>query len=163
MDSSRTRDQTHVPCIATWILIHSVIGSPGYRLPMLVIIFFLHIDCVILLPIDFSCCCCLNNVIAAATAKSRQLCPTPCNPIGGSPPGSSVLGILQAGILEWAAISFSNASKWKVKVKSLSHVWLFTTPWTVAHQAPPSMGFPRQEYQSGLPLPSPSCWHRLVV
>ena len=55
--------------------------------------------------------------------------------------------------MEWVAISFSNAWKWKVKAKSLSHVWLFATPWITAHQAPPSMGFSRQEYWSGLPLP----------
>ena len=90
----------------------------------------------------------------AAAAKSLQLCPTLCDPIDGSPPGSSVPGILQARTLEWVAISFSNAWKWKVKVKSLSRVQLFTTPWTVAYQAPPSMGFSRQEYWSGLPLPS---------
>ena len=77
-----------------------------------------------------------------------------CDPIDGSPPGSSVPGILQARILEWVAISFSNAWKWKVKVKSLSHIRLLVTPWTVAYQAPPSMGFSRQEYWSGLPLPS---------
>ena len=78
-----------------------------------------------------------------------------CNPIDGSPPGSPVSGILQARTLEWVAISFSNAWKWKVKVKSLSHVRLFATPWTAAHQAPLSMGFSRPEYWSGLPLPSP--------
>ena len=77
-----------------------------------------------------------------------------CNPIDGSPPGFPVPGILQARTLEWAAISFSSAWKWKVKVKSLSHVWLLTTPWTAAHQAPPSMGFSRQEHRSGLPLPN---------
>ena len=92
---------------------------------------------------------------AAAAAKSHQSCPTLCDPIDGSPPGSSVPGILQARTLEWAAISFSDAWKWKVKVKSLSHVRLLATPWTVAYQAPPSMGFPRQEYWSGVPLPSP--------
>ena len=91
----------------------------------------------------------------AAAAKSHQSCPTLCDPMDGSPPGSPVPGILQARTLEWVAISFSNAWKWTVKVKSLSRVWLFETPWTVAHQAPPSMGFPRQEYWSGLPLPSP--------
>ena len=94
----------------------------------------------------------LSSVTAAA--KSLQSCPTLCDSIDGSPPGSSVPGILQARILEWVAISFSNAWKWKVKVKSLSHVRLFTTPWTVAYQAPPSVGFSRQEYWSGLPLPS---------
>ena len=75
-------------------------------------------------------------------------------PIDGSPPGS-VPGILQARTLEWVAISFSNAWKWKVKVKSLSRVRLLVTPWTAAFQAPPSMGFSRQEYWSGMPLPSP--------
>ena len=78
-----------------------------------------------------------------------------CDPTDGSPPGSPVPGILQAGTPEWAAISFSNAWKWKVKVKSLSRVRLPATPWTTAHQAPPSMGFSRQEYWSGAPLPSP--------
>ena len=91
---------------------------------------------------------------AAAAAKSLQSCPTLCDPIDGSPPGSPVPGILQARILEWVAFSFSNAWKWKVKVKSLSRVWLLATPWSAAHQAPPSMGFSRQEYWSGVPLPS---------
>ena len=89
---------------------------------------------------------------AAAAANSIQLCPTLCDPIDGCPPGSPVPGILQARTLEWVAISFSNAWKWKVKVKSLSRVRLLVTPWTVAYQAPPSMGFPRQEYWSGVPL-----------
>ena len=92
---------------------------------------------------------------AAAAAKSLQSCATLGDPVDGSPPGSSIPGILQAGILERVAISFSNAWKWKVKVKSLSRVWLLGTPWTAAYQAPPSMGFSRQEYWSGLPLPSP--------
>ena len=95
---------------------------------------------------------------AAAAAKSLQSRPTLCDPIDGSPPGSPVPGILKTRTLGWVAISFSNAWKWKVKVKSLSRVWLLATPWTVAYQAPPSMGFPRQEYWSGLPLPSP-CVH----
>ena len=89
------------------------------------------------------------------TAKSLQSCPTLCNPIDGSPPGSPVPGILQARTLEWVAISFSNAWKWKVKVKSLSLVRPSATPWTAAFQAPPSMGFSRQEYWSAVPLPSP--------
>ena len=93
--------------------------------------------------------------VAAASAKSLQLCPTLCNPIDGSPPGSSIPGILQARTLEWVAISFSNAWKWKVKVKSLSRAQLLATPWTVAHQAPLSIGFSRQENWSGVPLPSP--------
>ena len=87
----------------------------------------------------------------AAAAKSLQSCPTLCDPIDGSPPGSTIPGILQARTLEWVAISFSNAWKWKVKVKSLSRVRLVATPWTVAHQAPPSMGFSRQESWSGVP------------
>ena len=83
--------------------------------------------------------------------KSLQSCPTLCDAIDSSPPGSPTPGILQARILEWAAISFSNAWKWKVKVKSLSRVQLLATPWTAAYQAPPSMGFSRQEYWSGVP------------
>ena len=91
----------------------------------------------------------------AAAAKLLQSCLTLCDPTDGSSPGSPVPGILQARILEWVAISFSNAWKWKVKVKSLSRVRLLATPWTAAHQAPPSMGFSRQVYWSGVPLPSP--------
>ena len=102
---------------------------------------------------------------AAAAAKSLQSCPTLCDPIDGSPWGSPIPGILQARTLEWVAISFSNALKWKVKVKSLSRVWLLVTPWTVAHQAPPSMGFSRQACWSGVPLPSPClrCRVRLFI
>ena len=95
------------------------------------------------------------NLAAAAAAKSLQSCPTRCDPIDGSPPGCPVPGILQVRTLEWVAISFSNSWKWKVKVKSLSCVQLLVTPWTAAHQAPPSMGFSRQEYWSGVPSPSP--------
>ena len=84
-----------------------------------------------------------------------QSYPTLRDPMDCSPPGSSVHGILQARIVEWVAISFSNAWKWKVKVKSLSHVRPSAIPWTAAYQAPPSMGFSRQEYWSGVPLPSP--------
>ena len=91
---------------------------------------------------------------AAAAAKSLQSCPTLCHPTDGSPPGSPVPGILQARTLEWVAISFFNVWKWKVKVKSLSRARLLVTPWTAAHQAPPSMGFSRQEYWSGVPSPS---------
>ena len=94
-------------------------------------------------------------------AKLLQLCPTLCDPIDGSPPGSAVPGILQARALEWVAISFSSSWKWKVKVKSLGRVWLFVTPWTVAYQAPPSMGFSRQGYWNGVPFPSPIvCWRK---
>ena len=88
---------------------------------------------------------------AAAAAKSLQSCPTLCNPIEGSPPDSPVPGILQARTLEWVAISFSNAWKWKVKVKSLSRVRLLATPRTAAR-------FSRQEYWSGVPLPSLKIW-----
>ena len=88
-------------------------------------------------------------------AKLLQSCPTLCDPMDCSLPGFSVHGILQARTLEWVAISFSNAWKWKVKVKSLSRVWLLATPWTAAYQAPPSMGFSGQQYWSGVPLPSP--------
>ena len=95
-----------------------------------------------------------HTYAAAAAAKSLQSCLTLCDPIDGSPPGSPVPGILQARILEWVAISFSNAWKWKVQVKSLGRAWLLATPWTAAYQAPP-MGFSRQEYWSGVPLPSP--------
>ena len=90
--------------------------------------------------------------LAAAAAKSLQTCPTLCDLIDGSPPGSPVPGILQARTLEWVATSFSSAWKWKVKVKSLSRVRLLATPWTAAYQAPLSMGFSRQEYWSGVPL-----------
>ena len=103
-----------------------------------------------------------SNLAAAAAAfglrcyaKSLQLCPTLCDPMDGSPPGSPIPGILQARIVEWVAISFSNAWKWKVKVESLSREGLFQTPWTAAYQASPSMGFSRQEYWSRVPLPSP--------
>ena len=94
-------------------------------------------------------------ITAVAATKLLQSCPTLCDPIDGSPPGSPIPGILQARTLEWVAISFSNAWKWKVKIKSLSRVRLLATPRTVAYQAPPSMGFSRQEYWSGLTLPSP--------
>ena len=86
---------------------------------------------------------------SAAAAKSLPSCPTLCDPIDGSPPGSPIPGILQARTLEWVAIPFSNAWKWKVKVKLLSHVQLLATSWTAAHQAPLPMGFSRQEYWSG--------------
>ena len=96
----------------------------------------------------------MDPAAAAAAAKLLQLCPTLCDPIDSSRPGSAVPGILQARTLEWVAIFFSNAWKWKVKVKSLSGVQLLATPWTAAYQAPLSMGFSRQEYWSGAPLPS---------
>ena len=102
----------------------------------------------------------LKNVLKIQVSVA-QSCLTLCNPIDDSPLGSSVPGILQARTLEWVAISFSSAWKWKVKVKSLSCAWLLATPWTAAYQAPPSMGFSRQVYWSGLPLPSP--WYIYLV
>ena len=90
---------------------------------------------------------------AAVAAKSFQSCPTLWDPIDTSPPGSPIPGILQARTLEWVAIFFSNAWKWKIKVKSLSHDRLLATPWTAAYQAPLPMGFSRQENWSGVPLP----------
>ena len=99
---------------------------------------------------------CPGTEMYAAAAKSLQSCPTLCDPIDGSPPGSPIPGILQARTLEWVAISFSNEWKWKVKVILLSCVQLLVTPWTTAHQAPPSMGFSRQESWSGASLPSPA-------
>ena len=89
-------------------------------------------------------------------SEATQSCRTLPDPMDCSLPGSSIPGILQARTLEWVAISFSNAWKWKVKVKSLSCVRLFATPWTAAYQVPPSMGVSRQEYWSEVPLPSPT-------
>ena len=97
----------------------------------------------------------LLNLFMLLLLLSHVSCVRLCDPIDSSPTGSSVPGILKTRILEWLAISFSSAWKWKVKVKSLSHVQLLATPWTVAYQAPPSMGFSRQEYWSGVPLPTP--------
>ena len=95
-----------------------------------------------------------NFAAAAAAAKSRQSCPTLCNPIDGIPPGFPVPGILQARTLEWVAFSFSNAWKWKVKYEVAQSCPTLATTWTAAYQAPPSMGFSRQKYWSGVPLPS---------
>ena len=115
--------------------------------------------CFLKSPLICSCWwfCHFLPTAAAAAAKSLQSCSTLCDPIDVSPPGSAVPGILQARIMEWVAISFSSAWKWKVKVKLLSRVQLFANPWTAALQAPPSMGFSRQEYRSGVPFPSPIC------
>ena len=128
-----SRASTHQYSIKIWFLYH--FNSVGWNF--------------ILYPFF-----CASHGTAAAAAKLLQSCPTLCDPIDGSPPGSPVLGILQARTLEWVAISFSNAWKWKVKVKSLSHVRLLVTPWTAAYKAPLSMGFSRQEYWSGVPSPS---------
>ena len=94
-------------------------------------------------------------------AKSLQSCPTLCDPIDGSPPGSLVPGVLQARTLEWVAISFSNAWKWKVKVKPLSRAWLFATSWTAAHQAPLSVGFSRLEYWSVRDTKDTQLWNKI--
>ena len=95
------------------------------------------------------------SIFSLYTTKSLQSCLTLCDPIDGSPPGSTLRGILQARTLDWVAISFSNAWKGKVKMKPLSRVRPSATPWTAAYQAPLSIGFFRQEYWSGMPLPSP--------
>ena len=121
-------------CLSHWVL------SPAVSLQ------YFPVDCSV--PFNFL------RLKFIHAAKLLQSCPTLCDPIDGSPAGSPIPGILQARTLEWVAISFSNAWKWKVNVKSLSHVRLFATPWTAAYQAPPSsMGFSRQDYWSGLPLP----------
>ena len=112
---------------------------------------------------------------AATAAKSLQSCPTLWDSMDCSLPGFSIHGILQARTLKWVAISFSNAWRWKVKVKSLSHVWLLATPWTAAYHAPPSMGFSGQQYWSGCHCLLPKkaecriidafelwCWRRLL-
>ena len=112
-------------------------------------------NCIFLAMVQIQTAQTVGTFQKAAAAKSLQLCPTLCDPIDGSPPGSPIPEILQAKTLEWVAISFCNAWKWKVKVKSLSCVRLLATPWTAAHQAPLPMGFSRQEYWSGVPLPSP--------
>ena len=130
--SFQPRKWTHVccvSCIGRWILYPMPPGKPSQGFDQYIYI--------------------------AAAAKSLQSCPTLCDPRHDSPPGSPIPGILQARTLEWVVISFSNAWKWKVKVKSLSRVRLLATPWTAAYQAPPSMGFSRQVYWSGVPLPSP--------
>ena len=106
-------------------------------------------------PIDRWGCKRVGHDLVTAAAAPAKSCLTLCDSRDSSPPGSPVPGILQARTLKWVAISFSNAGKWKVKGKSLSHVWLLAIPEMAAHQAPPSMGFSRQEYWSGVPLPSP--------
>ena len=101
------------------------------------------------------CHCLLQRMKVKSEREVTQSCLTLSGPMDCSPPGSSIHGTFQARVLEWVAIAFSNACKWKVKVKSLSPVWLLATPWTAAYQAPPSMGFARQEYWSGVPSSSP--------
>ena len=93
-----------------------------------------------------------EEAAAAAVAKSLQLCLTLCDPMDGSPPGSSVPGILQARTLEWLPFP---PPVHACMLSRFSCVQLCVTPWTAAHQAPPSTEFSRQEYWSGLPFPSP--------
>ena len=122
--------------VSCHFLLQGIFLTQGSNLPLL----HWQADC---LPLNHQGRPYCRSAVAAAAAKSLQWCLTLCNPIDGSPPGSPVPGILQARILEWVTISFSNAWKWKVKVKSLSRVPLFVTPCTAAYQAPPSMGFSR--------------------
>ena len=118
--------------------------------------FLFGCGCSWLFPLDRTDHCLPLGIFTyvAAAVKSFQSCLILCDPIDSSPPGYPIPGILQARTMEWLAISFSNAWKWKVKVKLFSHVRLLATPWTAAYQAPLSMGFSRQDYWSGLPLPS---------
>ena len=101
-----------------------------------------------------------SNILTSypATAKSLQSCPTLCDPLDISPPGSPAPGILQARTLEWVAISFSNAWKRKSESEVAQSCPTLATPWTAAYQAPPPIGFSRQEYWSGVPLPSPTSY-----
>ena len=98
-----------------------------------------------------------------AAAKSLQSCLTLCDRIDSSPPASPVPGILHARTLEWVAISFCNAWKWKVKVKSLSRVQLLTTPWTAAYQAPPPMDFPGKSTRVGCHCLLREIWHQDLI
>ena len=109
-------------------------------------------------PLPFLSYCGWSNILLLLSHFSRVWL---CDPMDCSLLGFSVHGILQARTLEWVAISFSNAWKWKVKVKSLSRVWLLATPWTADYQAPPSVGFSGQQYWSGVPLPSPGLIYRM--
>ena len=151
--SSRPRDQTWISHIAGRFFTIWATREAHHLTYFLHIYFESMSVCVCVWPLKFYSLhkFDLSNSIINS-AKSFQSCPTLCNPIDGSSPGSPIPGILQARTLEWVAISFSNAGKWKVKVKSLSRIWLLATPWTAAHQAPPSMGFSRREYWSGVPL-----------
>ena len=91
---------------------------------------------------------------AAAAAKSFQSCPTLCNPIDGSPTGSPIPGILQARTLEWVGHFLLQCMKVKSESEVIQSCPTLATPWTAAYQAPPSMGFSRQKYWTGVPLPS---------
>ena len=159
---SWTRDQAHQwsaaaapaakllqSCPTLWDPIDG--SPPGSAIPRILQARTLKLGCHFLLQ-----CVKVKN-----ESEVAQSCPTLWDSIDGSPPGSAIPRILQARTLKWVAISFSNAWKWKMKVKSLSRVRLFTTPWTAAYQAPPSMGFSRQEYWSGVPLPFPCQWSNI--
>ena len=128
--SSQTRDWTHVSCIGRRILYHWATWKALYAEYIMRNARLSESQAGIEISGRN-----INNLryVDAAAAKLLQLCPTLCDPIDGSPPGFSVPGILQARILEWVAISCSNAWKWKVKVKLLSRIQLFETPWTVAY------------------------------
>ena len=133
-------------CVTFWWLLHYFKCFHYYNIIMVSLIFVVIVT--VLGHHELYC-------ILLLLLLSLQSCLTLCDLIDGSPPGSPVPGILQARTLEWVAISFSNAGKWKVKVKSLSRVWPLATPWTAAYQAPWSMRFSRQEYWIGVPFPSP--------
>ena len=141
---SPTRNWTYTPCIGRQNLSHWT----AKEVPKWIYV----------LNADF-----LNSSLEVKWSEVAQSCPNLCDPMDCSLPGFSAHGIFQARVLEWVAISFSSAWKWKwshstspSEVKSLSRVWLFATPWTVAYQAPLSMGFSRQYRWSGLPFPSPA-------
>ena len=136
-----------------WIVVtESLLSVSSYSNHNILLFFFFSFNFTVSQIPDYD----INLLAAAAAAKLLQLCPTLCDPIDGSLPGSPVPGVLQARTLKWVAISFSNAWKGKVKVKSLSRVRPLVTPWTAAYQAPPSMWLSKQEYWSGVPLPSPN-------
>ena len=114
--------------------------------------YFLHPNICGVFATSFFIGICL--LLLTAAAKSLKSCPTLCDPIDGSPPGSLVPGILQARTLEWVAISFSSAWKRKVKMKLLSRPWLLATPWTAAYQAPRPWNFPGKSTGVGCHLPT---------
>ena len=155
---SQVRDRTCVSCIGRWTLHHWAIREALKILIIMNRVKDKRLKRWYSTPVQNRKAEDWFSILALqlAAAKLLQSCLTLCDPIDGSPRDSPVPGILQARTLEWVAVSFSKAWKWKVKVKSLSRVRLLTTPWTAAHQAPPSVGFSRQEYWSGVQLPSPA-------
>ena len=165
--SSQPRDQTQVSCLAGRFFTTEPPGKPHEACLSCVLPLILKIHPWRVLNLGVQTPMRLRwdptwiSIPMLCYAKSLQSCPTLCDPTDGSPPGSPVPGIFQARTLEWVAISFSNAWKGKVKVKSLSRDRLLATRWTAAYQAPLSMGFSKQEYWSGVPLPSPTCIQNL--